>query len=362
MTVTMPIIDIAFKQKAATLVERSARGYAVIIVKDDTCEASWKIYNDVSEIENDKAKYTESNFRYLKDAAQFGTFRVCAARISTKGKVSDALKTIEGNMKTGWIACPEGTAEEQQAIASWIKAKEKSNKTYKAVVYKATTADSKHVVNFANEKVTFKDARGEVEGNKYLASLAGILASCNIERGASYFKCTDLAHVQPVDNNDAALSKGNFILFNDVDVVRVAQGITSLVTLDGEKNTEDMQYIETVEAMDMIQDDISDVFRNVYLGNYKNKLNNQMLFIGAVNGSYLSNLEYEDILDEEYDNKLSIDVEAQRKMWIALGKTEAAGWDDATVRKTTLKRDLCLCGDIKVLGSMTNLRLVIALF
>lgn len=362
MTVKMPIIDIAFKQKAATLVERSSRGYAVIIVKDDTANTSWKIYKDVSEIENDKSSYTKDNFQYLKDASQFGTYRVCAARIASSGSVSDALKTIEGNMKTGWIAYPDGTLEDQQTIASWIKAKEKSKKTYKAVVYKANATDSKHLVNFVNEKVTFKDDRGEVDGNKYIASLAGILATCNIEKGSTYFKCTDLEHVQPVDDNDAELSKGNFILFNDVDVVRIAQGITSLVTLDGENNTEDMQYIETVEAMDMIQDDISDVFRNVYLGNYKNKLNNQMLFIGSVNGSYLSNLEDEDVLDAEYDNKLSIDVESQRKILISLGKTEAADWDDATVRKTTLKRDLCLCGDIKVLGSMTNLRLVISLF
>ena len=362
MTVKMPIIDIAFKQKAATLVTRSSRGYAVLIIKDDTIDTSWKMYKDISEVEADKSNYTNENFQYLKDAFEFGTYRVCAARISSTGSACDALKTIEGNLKTGWITYPDGSLEDQQTIASWIKSKEKDNKTYKAVVYKAATTDCKHLVNFTNEKVTFKDDRKVAEGNKYLASLAGILSACNIEKGSTYFKCTNLDHVQAADDNDTELAKGNFILFNDVDVVRIAQGITSLVTLDGENNTEDMQYIETVEAMDMIQDDISDVFRNVYLGNYKNKLNNQMLFIGSVNGSYLSSLEDEDVLDEEYDNKLYIDVESQRKMWISLGKAEAAEWDDATVRKTTLKRDLCLCGDIKVLGSMTNLRLVVSLF
>ena len=361
MTATMPEIDITFKQKAATLVQRSARGYAIIIIKDENSEEDWTVYKEVTELDSDKKKYTEDNLNYLNDAFLFGTYRVCVARITEDKTVTDALKIIEANEKTGWIVYPDGTSEEQQTIATWIKAKEKEQKTYKAITYKATTTDSKHIVNFINEKVTFTDDRGEVDGNKYLASLAGILASCNIEKGSTYFKCSNLVSVKAVTDNNIELAKGNFILFNDVDVVRVAQGINSLVTLDGENNTEDMQYIETVEAMDMMQDDIRDVFKNEYLGR-KNKLNNQMLFIGSINASYLSNLEDEDVLDEEYDNNMSIDIETQRKAWIAAGKEEAKEWDDATVRRKTFKRNLYLDGDVKVLGSMTNLKLVISLY
>ena len=362
MTVKMPEIDIAFKQKAATLIERSERGYAIIIIEDETVDTPWKMYKEVTELDDDKANYTGENLQYLKDAFEFGTYRVCVARISSIQTVSNALKIIEANSRTGWIVYPEGDTEAQQTIATWIKTKEKNKQTYKAITYKATTTDCKHVVNFVNEKVTFVDSRAEVDGNKYLASLAGILASCNVEKGCTYFKCTNLERVQAVDDNDAELGKGNFILFNDVDVVRIAQGINSLTTLDGEDNTEDMQYIETVEAMDMMQDDIADVFKNEYLGNYKNKLDNQMLFIGSVNASYLGSLEDIDVLDEEYDNNISIDVDSQRKAWIASGKSEASDWDDATVRRRTFKRNLYLAGDVKVLGSMTNLKLVINLF
>lgn len=362
MTVKMPEIDIAFKQKAATLIERSARGYAVIIIEDETVDTPFKMYKEVTEIDADKANYTADNLKYLNDVFEFGTYRVCVARIKTTESVSDALNIIEANVRTGWVAYPDGDADDQQTIATWIKTKEKEKKTYKAVVYNATTTDCKHVVNFVNGKVTFADVRGEVDGNKYLASLAGILASCNVEKGCTYFKCTNLTSVQGVVDNDTELGKGNFILFNDVDVVRIAQGITSLTTLDGENNTEDMQFIETVEAMDMMQDDITDVFKNEYLGKKKNKLNNQMLFLGSINASYLDSLESEDILDEEYDNNMSIDIEAQRNAWIATGKTEAADWDESTVRQRTFKRNVYLAGDVKVLGSMTNLKLVISLY
>ena len=151
------------------------------------------------------------------------------------------------------------------------------------------------------------------------------------------------------------------VLFNDTDCVRICQGINTLITYDGENATEDMSFIETVECMDMIQDDISDVFKETYLGNYKNKLDNQILLISAING-YLKELADNNILDPEYENKVSINVEKQRQAWITSGKSEAADWDDSKVKTSTFKRDVFLSGDIKVLGSMTNLKFDISLF
>ena len=59
---------------------------------------------------------------------------------------------------------------------------------------------------------------------------------------------------------------------------------------------------------------------------------------------------------------MSINVEAQRNAWISQGKTEAAEWNDAKVKIKTFKRDVYLAGDIKILGSMTNLKFDISLF
>ena len=59
------------------------------------------------------------------------------------------------------------------------------------------------------------------------------------------------------DSNDAALGTGKFILVNSEDnTVRIAQGINSMTTTDGKTRTEDMCLIETVEAMDMMKDEM----------------------------------------------------------------------------------------------------------
>ena len=163
------------------------------------------------------------------------------------------------------------------------------------------------------------------------------------------------------ENRNKALAAGKFILFNDDEVVRIARGINSLTTTDGMTKTEDMKWIDIVETMDLISDDIANVFKETYLGNYKNNYDNQVLFISAIN-TYFKELEDDLILDNNYDNKADVDVEAQRLAWTGVGKTEAENWDEQTVKNNTFKRTVYLTGDIKILSAMEDLKFTVWLF
>lgn len=355
--VTMPVIDILFKQLATSINQRSQRGYAILIIRDDiSAMFNYKEYSDITELETDTSLYEPENLQYLKDIFTFAPYKVCVVKVGTTATISDALIILEGNVKTGWITIADGTTEDFATLASWTKSKESSRKYYKSVCYKAATTDCQHIVNFYNNKVTFKDSRGEVTGEQYCPSIIGILAVCNIKRAATNFVCSNLSHVEEVSDNDAAVGSGKFILINDVDEVKVGLGINSLQTTNGTTLTEDMKYIDIVEAKDLIYDDIFTAFK-VYQGAYKNKYDNQILFISAVNG-YLRNIADEDVLDEEYSNQAGINVAAQRAAWVASGKSEAATWTDAQVRNMTFKRNVYLGGDIKILGAMENLQLI----
>lgn len=361
MTVKQPNIDIAFKQKATSSIEKSERGIAILILKNDVTVdcPKYAIYKDITEYEKLKTKYSEGNQKAIVDVFTFPPSKVIVVNADT---VANALIEIEKNTTTGWITIVDGVAEDFTTLISWAKTKEAQKKTYKVITFNGSSTDCKHIVNFTNTKVTFNDSRGEVDGAAYLPSLLGILAYCGgNNKSCTYFKCTNLVSVKGFEDIDGELAKGNLVLFNDTNYVRICQGINTLITLDGNKNTEDMQFIETIECMDMIQDDIREVFKETYLGPYKNKLDNQMLLISAING-YFKELANLDILDSEYDNVASIDVNAQRQAWLTSGKIEASTWDDAKVKNSTFKRDLYLAGDIKVLGSMTNLKFDISLF
>ena len=86
-----------------------------------------------------------------------------------------------------------------------------------------------------------------------------------------------------------------------------------------------------------------------------------MLFLSALNSSYFRELAQQDILDREYHNTAQIDVAAQRAAWVASGKAEAASWDDDTVKSLAFKRTLFFTGNVKIVGSMTDLVFPISL-
>ena len=356
---TKPTITITFKQLATTLMQRSERGTAILILPDTTGTASeenavitTKVYKTVADI--DESLYTDDNLACIKSCLSYTPYEVVVISGSST-QFSDFAKAITTIRRTGWIA---SVNEAMQAdLASWVKSMELQGYTYKAVGTQKGT-DSKQYVYFSQD-VT--DNNGvAVKAVNYLSSLLGILAGCNISRGCTNFLCTDLSETSEVDDVDAAITGGQLVLTNDVNGVRIAAGINSLVTLNGNTATEDMQYIETVEAMNLIMDDIRDEFKNIYQGSFKNKYMNQMLFIGAVN-EYFSNLAREDVLDSEFANKAEIDVEQQRSAWVGAGKSEAEDWSDDKVKKMSFKRSVFVACSIKILNCMENLKFTVTM-
>lgn len=352
MAVSLPKINITFTQLAGSFIQRSARGVAILILRDAT-ESNGNFFQFLDATQVEGAPFTDENRQYIRDALSFGPLRVSVAKVGANGTLADALAIVTGNEKTGWITVADATEQDCTDLCSWVKSQEMKDKSWKAVVYKANDPDCMHLVNLKNEKVTFVDKRGETSGAKYTPSLAGLFAACNVAHGSTNKRCPNLSHVEIPADPDAVVGTGGFLLVNDDDEVCVGVDVNSLTTTDGKNRTEDMKYIETVEAMDLMRDDIRDTYHREYQGN-RNKLANQMIFIAAVN-EYFRQLGDADVLDELHDNRAFIDVEAQRAAWVGSGKAEAAKWDDATVRNNTFKRQIFLAGTVKVLGSMVDL-------
>lgn len=312
-----------------------------------------KVYKSVADVNEED--YTPKNLAYIKSCLRYAPYEVVAIS-SSSIRFADFAPAVMSARSTGWIAFAGETAP-QEDLASWIKAQENMGRTYKAVgTVKGN--DCKHYVYF--NQTGYDNDGNEVSVVDYLPNLLGIVASCNVTKGCTNFLCTDLNRVDEVEDVDESVSTGQLVLTNDIGGVRIVTGINSLTSLNGNTNTEDMQYIETVEAMDLIRDDIRTVFKTTYQGKFRNKYKYQMLFIGAVN-QYYSQLSNEDILDDEFDNKAEIDVVEQRSAWLGTGKSEAADWDDDKVRRMAFKRSVFIASNIKVLGSMENLKFTVTL-
>ena len=75
--------------------------------------------------------------------------------------------------------------------------------------------------------------------------------------------------------------------------------------------------------------------------------------------TYFRELQREEILDPEFDNRSFVDVEKQRDAWLAIGKQEASDWSIEKVKRMTFKSNVFLAGDIKILDAMEDLRFTI---
>ena len=131
MTIKQPNIDIAFKQKATSAINRSNRGISILILKNDETEncPSYAVYKEITEFEAAKSKYSADNQQAINDIFTFPPSKVIVVNSDT---VSNALVEIEKNVNTGWITIADGTTEDfatleggkvnTSLIACWLSA------------------------------------------------------------------------------------------------------------------------------------------------------------------------------------------------------------------------------------------------
>lgn len=360
MAVSMPEIFIEFKKAATTMSSRAALGNVVLLMRDTTGEKTVTTYKTAAAAQKDADVYVVKNAQYIQDAFDGGAAKVVAVRIGES--LADALSTVKSNALTGWITVCDGTAEDYKALAEWANVQEtlcNGRSMYYGLVFNVDAPNCQHVVNFTTETVTFSDKRGEVSGSAFLPTMAGMIASCGVTRSCTYLVCNTLTAVSEIADTekDAALAAGKLFLFADGADIRIATGINSCTDKGID---DDFRYIDIVVALDMMYTDIVQIWKDNYCGKYRNTLDNQMLLIAAIN-SYFHALAVEGILDSNYENVATIDVDTQRTVWITSGKTEAADWTDDQLKVKTYRRNVYLSGDIRLMGTMDNIRFVINL-
>lgn len=352
MALNMPSINVYITQMASTAIARSANGRVAVVVIDDT-EGGDQVAKCTTINDLEKDNYTAANYNDIGMAFLGNPAEVIVIKMAATDDFADDIVPVLNQQKFDWITILTKTAEQHTALAAYVEAYNAKpvRKAIKGVVYQATAPDDKHIVNFTTESFNTVSAQDQ-EGWHLLARIAGTLAGLPMTQ--TVISCTfpEIESVSEPEDMDAEVEKGHLFLYNDDDGVAISRGVNSMTTLSGD-DTEDMRSIAIVEAMDLIKYDIGVAFKQ-FRGKYKNSYDHQALFITAVL-AYFAQLAEESILDKNYDNTADVDVEAQRAAWIGIGRTEAADWDDVTVKMMTFKRTMFLHGNIKILDGIEDL-------
>lgn len=362
MSIGLPTFEIDFIQKAVTAITRSERGIACIVVYDDTVEkAGYATYKYAADVP--KSNFTEENYNAIQKCWLVPVNKVIVVHVPTAAEFP-AVQAILEKLNYNYVCAVKNEAQAPLVAYIISKNKQSKGKKYVAVVENVTTVDSKYVINIKGDWVHEVGAKDNTQMVNYLPRMTSILANLPLNRSITYYELEDLDKVDDsyltIENDaDSWVNKGWLLLLNDEDGVLVGRGVNTLTTFTN-TDTEDMRKIIIMEALNLIIEDIYKVFKANYVGKYKNYLDNQYLFISAIN-TYFRNLGNEEVLDPEFNNLAGIDVETQRNAWLGIGKTAAADWDEDTVKKMTFKSYVFLAGDIKVLDAVEDLKFSIVL-
>lgn len=355
-----PSFELIFKGLGVSAITRGQKGYAALIVTETGINApEYAVYSSISDLTAlESTKWSAENLEFIKDVLD-GTPKKLYV-FKKKTPTTDTFNLIKGVVpRNCWIGFAQSVQQDTDDLVSFVKSENANNhKRYKTIVYNPTTSDNEAVVWYSNTNVVFNDSRGSKTGDVALAYLLGCLAGLSLDMSAIAKPLQKLKSVTEPDDVDAAINAGKFVLINDEEQVRVARGVNSLVTT-GQNVTDDFRYILIKEVMDLIYTDLYETWNKYYKGKYKNNADNQALFFGAI-GAYFDGLEADDILDGNFDNKIGVDIEAQRIANVPkYGQETVDSWDDDKVKEMTVATNVFASGTIKILNTMEDIKMQI---
>ncbi len=357
----MPDLDIVFKGLGTSAVDRGKNGSAVLIVIDETTPDYFVKYKSIDDFTSEEQdKFTPENVKFIKDALEGTPLELYVSCAPTPDNpdlnLSDTLKSLGGRIpRNSWVGIASSVQQDHEDLCTWVKSQRKNNKKrYKGLVYKAITTDDIGIVNLTTTNVIeASDTTKTLTGDKAVPFLLGYLAGLPLTMSAIAKPLSKYSWAEEPDDLDVAIGNGEFVLFNDESIVKVARGVNSLVTLtDGV--IPEMTFINTVEKMDLIYCDIYKAWDESYKGKYSNELDNQQLLISAIN-AYFKLISLSNILDKNFDNYCEVDILKQRiANYPKYGQDVVDAWTDTKALQMTYSTKVFFRARIKIPGIMED--------
>lgn len=305
----MPSLDITFRSAAQEVSQRLQRGIVAVILLD-TASQGEAVMLDTGDI---PAGLSAVNKAYLVRAFTGYVNRPSKgfAYVLPTGAESfaDALTYFETQKINYLVGPPDCTTAQATEIKNWIIA-QRGNKRYPKAILPDTAADNEGIINFTTDEI--KVGTEEFTTAEYCSRIAGLIAGTPAKISCTYAVLPEVTDVKRLTEPemDAAVDRGELIIFHDGEKVKAGRGVNSFTTTTDEKK-DPWKKIKIVETIDMIRDDLRLLIQDNYFGKYSNIYDNKCLLITAI-AAYLSELEAEGIL-RAGESSVEINMEKQRQ-------------------------------------------------
>ena len=339
---------VIFKQIAAAILAVGTKGRAILLYKNEGLETSYRLSeykSGVISLEDETLeKYIRLIFRGKPKKLIVLEYKTDIASVTTQ--LGDLVNDFD------WIMSADSDA--QGDIKTWAI----ENKRF-AMVYNVE-ADNRFICSTSNPSAVMVDDNGnEVSLNAYelMLLIAGLAIGCPYDMSITYKVFSELKSVEAPEK----YKKGQLILYKEEEGIRLANGDTTLQTTNT-NNPEDAKSLTVSEGMYRLENDILKGYRTGYKGKFKNSYNHQKLFYSAVKYGLFKEYERMGILDPNYNNRVDTNIERQRNLWLAKGKTEAEEWTDEEVCNNTYKKGVYAKANVKFLDAMEDLEFEVEMF
>lgn len=324
-----PSINIDFIEKAITAITRGERGIVMLWVKDRLPVAAENPTTIILESDIPKG-FRDSTLEQIK-LAMIGytnapkkvlVYCMEVEEDADTEALDDGYKRameVSETTRFDYLVVPTvETDRKTQDIATWIKSMRTNRKKKIKAVLPNCNADNEGVINFTTEKSIKTETVTTEDGTKttidtiytaeqYCSRIAGLIAGTPMTISCTYAPLPELSDCTRLNDIDTPVDKGELIIFFDGEKVKIVRGVNSFVTtIDGKG--ESFKKIKIVDAMDMINDDITKTAQDSYLGKYANSYSNKCLLISAIS-AYFMQLKRDGIISSY---SVNLDAEAIR--------------------------------------------------
>ncbi|UVI32087.1 phage tail sheath C-terminal domain-containing protein [Paenibacillus spongiae] len=345
----LPSISIVFKTLASQGIQQGQVGKVVLALKDASVTTG-VVEHRLFGITEIPTTLSTSNKDLIKLAFQGTPKEVGLVVIAESAVYYTAALDYAESIRFNVFAIPGIVEADIATVGTWVKDQfDNKGKKFLAVL-PSHEGDHPAIVNFDTDDIKVGETAYTV--TQYSARIAGLLAGLPLTVAPTYQVLSDVTDIPRIKKADAdtAIDEGKLILWHDGEKVKIASGVTSYITVTGDRG-EDWKKIKLVRIYNKIYDDIRTTIENFYIGRVQNSYANKLSLVASIR-SYFNELENQEILDTG-KNSIDIDVDAQRNYLNSIG-TNTSGWTEGQIREANTRDKVFLQANIRALDGMEN--------
>lgn len=374
-----PEINISFKEKGASAITRGSHGIVLLAVKDKIIAP---LKNPVTvtstgDIPSTLDDTTKAQIKLALIGYQTAPIKVLvygmgidkSAESEAVGNAYTAAQKAWKDIKFDYLAIPTvSTDGKTQEIVTWVKSMRTAKKRIKAVLPNVA-ADTEGVINYTINKNVYVETITNQDGTtsrvttdytaeQYCGRIAGLLCGTPLTISATYAPLGELEDCERVEDIDAAVGKGEFVVFYDGEKVKTSRAVNSFTTTVQGKG-DSYKKCKIVDCMDLIADDLTTAIQDNYLGKYANSYDNKCVLIAAIK-MYFKQLSIDGIVSNDFS--VDFDIEAIKVYLIGKGKyteEELAAMDDTAIAKLDTGSRVFIKANVTILDAMEDVDLPI---